>query len=68
MLVGVDFCFGKKVVDDVDFAKYDKVFFFQKRHFSKKVSFHYFIQCFFMRGLQFLCVSLDEKSLEKKMW
>ena len=46
MLVGVDFFFGKKVVDNVDFAKYDKVFFCKKTHFSKKVSFHYFIQCF----------------------
>ena len=68
MLVGVDFCFGKKVVDDVDFAKYDKVFFFKKDIFQKKCLFIISYNVFFMRGLQFLCVSLDEKSLEKKMW
>ena len=39
MLVGVDFCFGKKVVDNVDFAKYDKVFFFKKDIFQKKCLF-----------------------------
>lgn len=68
MLVGVDFCFGKKVVDDVDFAKYDKVFFSKKTFFKKSVFSLFHTMFFFMRGLQFLCVSLDEKSLEKKMW
>ena len=47
MLVGVDFCFGKKVVDDVDFAKYDKVFFSKKTFFKKSV-FSLFHTMFFL--------------------
>lgn len=50
MLVGVDFCFGKKVVDDVDFAKYDKVFLQKKHIFQKKCLFIISYNVFF-----FLC-------------
>ena len=62
---GANFFFGKKVDDNADFAKYDKVFC--KNTFFKKSVFSLFHTMFFMRGLQFLCVSLDEKSLEKKI-
>ena len=59
--------FGKKVDDNADFAKYDKVFC--KNTFFKKSVFS-----LFRTMLLFLCevcssfLSLDVKSLEKKSW
>ena len=58
MLVGVDFCFGKKVVDDVDFAKYDKVFFSKKTFFKKSVfSLFHTMFFFYARFAVPLCFS-----------
>lgn len=57
MLVGVDFCFGKKVVDDVDFAKYDKVFFSKKTFFKKSVFSLFHTMFFYARFAVPLCFS-----------